>query len=340
MLPHPPQRVAILKPSALGDIAHSLPFLDRARRSWPEAHITWVVNRGFAGLLENHPQLDAVLPFDRGTFRGSVWGSARYAWQFLNTLRRERFDLVVDLQGLLRTGLMCAGSGTPVRVGFAAAREGARHFLTHTVHIPDAESLHAVDRYLRLADFLGLPPSPVRFVLPVAAHEADDVARLLTPYPRPWVAVALGAKWRTKRWPVPHFAETLTAANAGTAVLVGGPEDASLAAEFQAIYPGPTLDMIGKTSLPKLVAVLKAVDVMFSNDTGPMHVAVALGTKCVGPYTCTKITKHGPYGQFERAAETRVPCAGSYVRDCPHGLRCFEELQPSRMIPLLQTALT
>ena len=338
-----PRRVAILKPSALGDIVHALPVLSALRAAWPDAHLAWVVNKSFEGLLTGHPELDATIPFDRAAFRGNPLRAASYAVAFTNRLRREHFDLVIDLQGLLRTGLMCAGSGCPVRVGFAAAREGSRHFYTHRVEVPDADRIHAVDRYRRVLDFLGIPPSPARFVVPVDPAEVAAVAELLEAFPRPWVAVAAGAKWLTKRWPVASFAALLNRAAAhfgGTAVLVGSPDDIALSLELAAQLRGPHLDLTGKTSLPRLVAVLKAADAMVANDTGPLHLAAALGTPCVAPYTCTLVARHGPYAQFDRAVATQVACAGSYLRVCPNGLKCFAELAPERLWEPLRAVLS
>ena len=338
-----PRRVAILKPSALGDIVHALPVLSALRAAWPAAHLAWVVNKSFEGLLAGHPELDATIPFDRAAFRGNPLRAARYAVAFTNRLRREHFDLVLDLQGLLRTGLMCAGSGSPVRVGFAAAREGSRHFYTHRVEVPDADRIHAVDRYRRVLDFLGLPATPARFVVPVDPAEVAAVAELLEAFPRPWVAVAAGAKWLTKRWPVASFAALLNRAAAhfgGTAVLVGSPDDIALSLELAAQLRGPHLDLTGKTSLPRLVAVLKAADAMVANDTGPLHLAAALGTPCVAPYTCTLVARHGPYAQFDRAVATHVGCAGSYLRVCPNGLKCFAELAPERLWEPLNAVLS
>ena len=119
-----PRRIALLKPSALGDVAHALPVLSALRRRFPGAHLTWVVNRGYAPLLDGHPDLDEVLPFDRGAFRSPLRAMG-YSWRFAEELRRRRFDLVIDLQGLLRTGLMSAATGAPRKVGFAAARSAA-----------------------------------------------------------------------------------------------------------------------------------------------------------------------------------------------------------------------
>ena len=160
-----PQRIAILKPSALGDIAHALPVLSALRRLYPAASITWVVNKAFEPMLKGHPHLTDTLAFDRGAFRKGVGASMRYSLGFASTLRKQRFDLVLDLQGLLRTGLMCASTGAPVRIGFANAREGSKHFYTRKIDVPDADRIHAVDRYWRMVESLGGDPGPKEFVL-------------------------------------------------------------------------------------------------------------------------------------------------------------------------------
>src|SRR5262249_24568819 len=115
-----PERVCLIKPSSLGDIVHALPVLSSLRGRWPKAHIAWVVNRGLRGLLDGHPLLDEVIPFDRGRLGFGPRGLLTFA-RFLRDLRRRRFDLVIDLQGLLRSGIMTAGTGAPVRVGMAEA---------------------------------------------------------------------------------------------------------------------------------------------------------------------------------------------------------------------------
>src|SRR5437588_567292 len=113
----PPQRIAIIKPSALGDIAHSLPVLSALRQRFPATHISWVVNRGYAPILERHPDLNDIVSFDRGAMRkGWIKGGWDFA-HFLRHLRSHRFDMVIDLQGLLRTGLMTLASGAAVRIG-------------------------------------------------------------------------------------------------------------------------------------------------------------------------------------------------------------------------------
>ncbi len=331
------RRICILKPSALGDIAHALPVLTSLREQYPAARISWVVNQGFAGLLAGHPHLDEVIPFDRGVFRGDPAAAVRYGLRFANQLRRKRFDLVLDLQGLARTGLMCAATGAPKRVGFADAREGSRHAYTRVVGTPPG--MHAVDRYWLAAQAVGAGQGMPRFVLPVDATEAAVVREMFANLPRPLVAVAAGAKWVTKRWPPAHFVALLNRLGRGTAVLVGSADDTALSAEIAAGLHVPHLDLTGKTPLPTLVAVLAAADVMLANDTGPLHVAAALGTHCVAPYLCTQTRRHGPYTSPGGGVETAVPCAGSYLKRCPNGYACFADLTPDKLWPALAAAV-
>lgn len=328
------RRIALIKPSALGDIVHSLPVLTALRHQYPDAAITWVVNKSYEPLIAGHPHLTDTLPFDRGQFRRGLLSSFRYAVEFMNELRRRRFDLVVDLQGLLRTGLMTASTGARIRVGFANAREGSRQFYTHCVDVPDAEEIHAVDRYWRVAEWLGAGHAPKRFVLPVHRDETLAAERELAGLPRPWLAMAVGSRWVTKQWPPEYFAELANrafAATGGSVILVGVAEDCTLSEQVRSGLRGSVLDLTGKTSLPRLTAILALADVMIANDTGPLHLAAALGRPCVAPYTCTKVVKHGPYGVPGAGVETTAACGGSYLKQCPHGLRCLSDLMPARL---------
>lgn len=337
------QRIAILKPSALGDILHALPVASALRDRYPSAKITWVVNKGFESLLTGHPALTDTLPFDRGMYRGNALRSSIYTVRFMNRLRCRRFDLVIDLQGLLRTGLMCASTGSPVRVGFANAREGSRRFYTHRVEVPDADRIHAVDRYWRIVEFLGANVQPKRFAVPVQATEITAVEKELADLPRPWVAVAAGAKWLTKRWPPASFADLGNRAFeefGASLLLIGSHDDTALSEEIGRGLRGPFRDYTGRTSLPKLTALLARMDVMLANDTGPLHLASALGRPCVAPFTCTKVALHGPYNSMAGGVATTVACAGSYLRVCPNGMICMADLTPEKLWPALAEVLS
>src|SRR5947208_13483252 len=161
------QRIALIKPSALGDIVHSLPVLSALRQRYPDAHISWVVNRCYADLLRGHPDLDAVLPFDRGASQCGWVTAVRNYGRFFADLHQQRFDLVIDLQGLFRSGLMTACSGAARRVGLSSAREGGRAFYTDVITVDDFHRLHAVDRYWLVADAFGVGDLPKSFRVPL-----------------------------------------------------------------------------------------------------------------------------------------------------------------------------
>jgi lipopolysaccharide heptosyltransferase I len=335
------RRVALVKPSALGDIVHALPVLSALRQRFPNARITWVVNRTYEPLLQGHPDLDATLPFDRGAVRRGMRQGAAALLQLFRRIRQERFDLVVDLQGLLRTGLMCFATRAARRVGLSTAREGAAWAYSDVVRAPASPPLHAVDRYWLVADALGVGDLPKRFTLPRFEAEDEWAAALLQEHARPWVAFAVGARWETKRWPPAAFAELARRAQemvGGTAILVGGPEDAELSRRTAEAIGGPVLDLTGKTTLPQLAAVLRQVDAVVANDTGPLHLASALGRPVLAPYTCTRAILTGPYGQPEGSVESRIACQGSLLRRCSH-LSCMAELTPDRLWPRLREML-
>ncbi len=327
-----PERVCILKPSSLGDIVHALPVLSALRARWPDAHLAWVVNRGLRGLLDGHPDLDEVIPFDRASVKFGLAG-ARSVGGFLRDLRRRRFDVAIDLQGLLRSGIMTWATGARYKVGLASAREGSARFYNIRVDTPDPEE-HAVDRLLRVATALGADATHPRFRAAIGPDDARWAATILQGVPRPRLALNVGARWLTKRWPPAQFAAVARRAVAERGaglVLVGAPEDRPLVDELLGHLGSiPALDLCGRTSLPKLAAIASEVDVFLSNDTGPLHLAAAAGPRVVGVYTCTSPGRTGPYGPRAIAVRSCVHCAPSYRKTCPD-LICMTELTPERV---------
>ena len=341
MIDFEPRRIVLIKPSALGDIVHSLPVLTALRQRFPQAHIAWAVNRVYQPLLQNHPHLNAIVPFDRGQVRDGYLAGLLGFTRFLRRLQREQFDLAIDLQGLLRTGIMCFATHARARIGLASAREGAAWFYTH--HVDDRqEGQHAVDRYWLVAQALGASGDK-QFILAIDQQARQWAQELLREYPRPWLAVGVGARWITKRWPPQHFAALTQRALdkfGGTAVFVGAADEAPLAQEASARLQGHVVNVVGRTDLRQLVALLAQVDLMIANDTGPLHVAVALGRPVIAPYTCTQVVRTGPYGQLGHGVETTVWCRGSYLKTCPR-LECMPELTPDRLwLPLHDLLVT
>ncbi len=330
--PNPPARILIIKPSAIGDVVHTLPILGLLRRCWPEAHISWLLTPGCAGLLQGHPQLDEVLLFDRKLF-GTSWKSlsaARKLAAFSLDLRARRFDLVIDLQGLFRSGFLTVQTGAPCRVGSTSAREFGWTFCTHLAPT-SVINQHAVDRYLLMAEFLGLGRSPVEFTFPTDAGDRDFVANLLGDT-KPFVVLLPATHWQTKRWPIEHFAgliKPLQERFGLKAVLAGGADAAAIASGLP-----DAINLAGKTNLRQLVALLEQAALVIANDTGPMHIAAALGRPLVTMFGPTSPHQTGPYERLDTVVQLDIPCSPCFSRSCSHQ-SCLKQLT---IEPVLQLA--
>jgi ADP-heptose:LPS heptosyltransferase len=179
------------------------------------------------------------------------------------------------------------------------------------------------------------------FHIPLDGEARAWAAGMLAGCPRPWLVLGPGSRWQTKRWPPSHFAALAYRARAeygGSAVFVGSREEAVLSRAVCERLEGPVVDVTGGTTLPQLAALLARADVMLANDTGPLHLAAALGRPVVAPYTCTRVRLSGPHGQEANAVETAVWCGGSYLKRCTR-LECMDELTPERLWPRLREVL-
>ncbi|MSR30265.1 MAG: glycosyltransferase family 9 protein [Gemmataceae bacterium] len=338
-----PDRILIIKPSAIGDIVNSLPFLKGIRHRFPHAKIAWVINKAYQPLLEQHPDIDQLIPFDRGEWHQTKLGGLKTFFFLIGQIRKFKPCLTIDLQGLFRTGLMAGLSGAKFRVGLEDCREGSRYFYSHRVKYLRPGKMHAVERYWEVARFFGcgeiIPDAPMQ--------PADDslarVRQQLGAFPKPWMGCAPGARWHTKRWPPNYFSSLFTKAmqtHGGTVVFLGGKEDSEIAGEIQKNLPkeAPCADMTGKTSLGDLVAWVSQLDLLVSNDTGPMHIAVCQHIPVISPFLCTRPEWNGPFGQLKNAIQTTVSCRGSYLKTCPKMI-CLDELVPDRLWPTLENEL-
>jgi lipopolysaccharide heptosyltransferase II len=331
----PARRICIIKPSALGDVVQSLPLLPILRERFPEAHVAWVINRELGSLLEGHPHLQEVIPFHRK-------GNWQDWLQLLRHLRHSRFDLVFDLQGLLRTGVMTWAPGAPVRVGLESAREGAR--FACNVTIPDSgRHVPAHLRYWRVAEALGRGERTSSTQVVISPADQQWLQRRFAGVRGPILAIQPGAHWETKCWPIEKFAVVACRAmrRYGFSVaVIGSPSEVPLAEQLtqmlrRFVPAGTVLNLAGETTLKQLAGLLSGVDLLLSNDSGPMHLAAGLGTPCVSVFTCTSPIRSGPPGSQHALVATELPCAASYKKKCPHSgpghMACFEELSVERV---------
>ena len=308
---------------------HTLPVLNLLRRRWPGAKVSWLVTPACAGLLERHPLLDEVIRFERREF-GRGWRSPRVAAdfvRFMGELRRRKFDLVIDLQGLFRSGWLAAATRAPVRVGMANAREGAWLFYTHRV-VTGTPEQHAIERYLTVAEAVGCERAPVEFVF--AVDDADrDYVRKLTP--AKYAVLMPGANWVTKQWPVERFAGLVSPLRERfglECVVAGGPDVAELAEQVPA-----AANLAGRTNLRQLVALLEKAQLVVANDSGPMHIAAALGRPLVTPYGPTNPVRTGPWGRMGSVVRVEIPCSPCYSRRCSH-VSCLRWVETGPVLEL------
>lgn len=322
------RRICLIKPSALGDVVQTLPLLGVLRRRFPTSTVSWVVRRDLADLITGHPDLTEAIPFHRD----GTWRESR---QLLRLLKRRRFDLVFDLQGLFRTGVMTFATGAAVRVGLETAREGAN--LACNCVIPDSgREVPAHLRYWRVAEVLGLANQPRTAVISTTKADSSWLAEQLRHLPRPIMAIHPGAGWVTKRWPVEKFSEVARRFG-GSIVVIGAASERASGTQIIASMGSPklALNLAGQTTLKQLAVLLRKVDLLVTNDSGPMHLAAAVETPVVGIFTCTNPFLSGPAEVMHELVSTGVSCAAGYHKSCPlkgslH-MACLAELSVERV---------
>ncbi len=366
------ERILLIKLSAMGDVVQTMPVLNKLRARYPAARLDWLATPAFAELLRHNPKITNVLEFTREEWR-PPWRLAPFAGaaRLAAALRAARYDLVLDLQGQFRSAVFARLTGAPVRIGFdrpraqawdAAARrlpeearkhawQGAREgsWLAYTARIKlPTLDLHAVDRYLSVGPMLGLDQGPAdfSFPLPQAAHERIDV--LLRRHGiggarKNLVVMAPGANWETKRWNGGKFAEVARhfLQRRYAVMLIGTAGERAVCAEVARLAPG-VLDLAGATTLSELAALIRRAALCVTNDSGPMHLAVALDRPVVSIFGPTDTVWAGPYGRADAVVEANVPCAPCYLRRlsrCPHAQACMQEVTARAVIERAQKIL-
>ena len=286
-MPEPFKNILIAKPSSLGDIVLALPALRALRMSFPEAKISWLIRPEFAPLIENHPHLNEIITFDRKLL-GKAWfhpGAFGALISLIRKLRRGRFDAVFDFQGLFRTASLAWLSGCKKRFGMANAREFATIFYTHKVP-QNIECIHMVDYYLKIIQAAGASDFGVEFVLPQNSNAEDSVGKLLASHgiQDDYAVLISGSVHQDKCWPPERFAqlaEKISSQYGLSIVATGSASEAGIVEKVKKNANVPIASLAGQTSLSQLVALLKRARLVVSNDTGPGHIAAALGVPLV-----------------------------------------------------------
>jgi heptosyltransferase-1 len=329
------ERILLLRTSALGDVVHCLPVLSALRRSRPGARIGWVVEEPIAPLLEGHPDLDELLVVRLRRWRRRPFAAATLAeaGAFLAALDRFSPDLVIDLMGNHKAGVLAALTLADRRIG--AARRFRRE-PSSAVWLSEAvlpRGVHAVDRALSLLDALGVPPAPADFggakLLP---NVPEPIGERLLAHPEPFALLHPGAGWGNKRYPPAWWGEVARRlrTDTGVSTWVGAaPGEEGLADEVVAASQGAA-GAVAAPDLASLAALSRAARLVLGGDSGPLHLAHALGAPVLMLMGPTDPERNGPYGTPERALWRRLPCSFCHRRFA-ETKACLLEIPPARV---------
>jgi lipopolysaccharide heptosyltransferase I len=362
-------RILLIKPSALGDVVHTIPVLVKLRARYPRARIDWLITPENAEIVRCHPALSNVVLFARRDFsrRGRRWRALLAFFDLLKQIRRAKYDLVIDMHGQVRSALFALISGARVRIGFdrpirrsltvsaehdlrnvpshgwRGAREGSWIAYTHRIPIPTLD-VHAIDRYLWVAPLLGLDDDPPDLAIHLSADTVRNVERLLKEHgvhaDVPLVVLVPGTIWETKHWTIEGFAGVArTFLNDGFAVaLAGTKRDQQRCRQIAAAAPG-VCDLSGKTTPAELAALIRRAEVAVTNDSGSMHVAASLRKPTVSVFGPTNPVHIGPYQRPESVVRVDLPCSPCNYRrlsQCPFGHACMKQVTSEMVVERVQ----
>ena len=357
------RKILLIKLSAVGDVIHTIPVLNKLRRRYPAAQLDWLVTPPIAELLRYNPAISNVVEFAREDW-STPWRPApfiSYA-RLAAELRANNYDLVVDMHGQLRTAIFTLATGAPVRIGFdrprarvwdasprkfskvarkhawQGAREGSWLAYTHHIPVPTLD-LHAVDRYLGVAPLLGLIEGPADFSFPIPPTAHARIESLLRSHKvggLPLVTIAPGTVWETKHWNSDKFAEVARyfLCKGFAVALMGARRERAVCEDVARLAPG-AVNVAGETTLSELAALIRRSAISVTNDSGPMHLAVALDRPVVSIFGPTDPIWIGPYHRTDAVLQARLPCSPCFLRQlnrCRYDHACMHDVSAGAVI--------
>lgn len=332
-----PHSILIVLHGSVGDVARALPLANLIRRRYPKAKLSWSIESAAFPLVQHHPAVDDVILFDRSHWWKSVG-------PFLRKIRSQRFDLALDLQRLVKSGLISWWSGAPCRLGFH--RHDAKEFnwIFNNCHIPPAgDGISKLSHYLKFAQWLGIEPYPVEWRLHLLPQEEAAVEGMLRAVGGPFAVFFVGSRWRSKKWfpaETARCAAEIQRRYGLEIVLLGAREDVSFAGEVQGFGLQRLRNWAGETSLRQAIGILARAEVSVGPDTGLMHLSAAVGTPVVSLWGATSPARTGPYGFGDLIVQGRASCAPCYLRRCPIGQVCMRSIDVDEVLAKVEKALS
>jgi 3-deoxy-D-manno-octulosonic-acid transferase/heptosyltransferase-1 len=341
-------RILIVKLSAIGDVVHTLPLLEVLKGCYPDAAVDWVVEEDAAALIEGHPLLERVIVsrrkgWQRGILTRKTGRIMADIKAFSAELRRFDYDIILDVQGLLKSGIITGLARGRRKIGLSDSREMAGIFLNEPPVEINWED-HAIDRYLRMADRLGCSKKGWDGRIPIDDRARDVVTGLLKEQgagKRPIAAINPVAKWDTKLWNSKGFAKVADAIMdelGCDVVFTGSRADLPVIEEICGMMRGTPMVFAGRTNLKELACLLGRCSVLVTTDTGPMHMAAAEGCPVVALFGPTSPRRTGPYGTGHRIVSAGSACSPCYRRRCYHKT-CMNDIKSRDVIEAVSSVL-
>lgn len=315
--------ILVVRLGALGDLVHALPAVAALRAAWPDARIDWLVDARYAALL-------AMVPIISGSVVvGGPTGA--YAPGVLRALRRVRYDTAIDLQGLLKSAALARFAGARETVGFVAAqlREPAASLL-YTRRVRADDSGHVIRKNLSLVGSLGVAAGTIDCPLtaPVTPKLAEARRLLGLDHGSPFAMINPGAGWPNKQWPADRYgavAAHLRQRHGLPSLVMWGPGEMGLA-ERVVGSSGGAARVAPATSVADVAALARAASLFVAGDTGPMHVAAAVGSPVVGVFGPTSPARNGPWSGEDVCVSRFGECECHHKRRCRRATPCIETI--------------
>ncbi len=340
------KKILVIKLCCVGDILFTTPAVRALRKGFPQAHLAYLVGGWSREVIEDNPNLDEIIIYDTPAHSANRWRALVRTLACLLDLRKRRFDLAVILHRTFFAGLFAWLAGIPRRIGFDY--DGRGRLLTDKV--PFDSNRHEVDRYLDITTSLGIELNSTSTEMEVDPGQQDFVLDLLKSHglkPEDKLVAVLvgggknpGTTMPTKRWPPDRFArltDIIMEKYKARVIFVGGPGDEEIVREVMSGMKNEPVDLVGKTTFKQLAAVLKLCTLFVGGDSGPLHIAAAVGTRTVGIFGPSDPRLVAPRGETHLAVWKEVPCSPCYRPDtvlegqdfssCPRGtLECMKEI--------------
>jgi heptosyltransferase-1 len=342
MDPSAPRTILVVKLSALGDVAHALPVVGYLREVAPGAQVDWVVDRRFAGLLEGNPGLRRVIPLDLGAWKRewAAGSSRREAADAVRLLREGGYDVAFDIQGNIKSGVVTRLSGAGLRFGFdrSGVRESPNLLFTNRHVRSRPEDVHVTQKILRVVNAPFGGEIPPRWTVPgivtseAADNEAERLLGELLPGRNPRLAIHAGTTWNTKKMD-PDFwagvARLLRDRFPRVGVFLSwGTEEEREEAEGIRRLAGEGTRVLPRLALRQLAALYKVCGYMLGPDTGPLHIAAAVGAKTVSVFRATDGRRNAPLGPNHRFLRAPLPCIACLRKHCERDAECRKSILP------------